>query len=124
MQQQPGRPGATGDTARTRVAPSKASSPACARTSSRDSAAEEPQGTTVGGTGMIAALGKMASLHGGHHGRAPAPSEPEVPLAKLIDRRSNPTEESVSELSDGLTLPSSLRFFPREAPQGANAEER
>ena len=96
----------------------------CARTPSRDPAVGEPRGEPVSGTGMIAALGKMASLHGGHHGRAPAPFEPEVPLATLIDRGSNPTEESVSEPSDGLTLPSSLKFFPREAPRGANTEER
>ncbi len=116
--------GATGDIAETREASLKASRPVLCPDAKPETPLPETRGDSVSGTGMIAALGKMASLHGGHHGRAPAPSEPEVPLATLIDRRSNPTEESVSEPSDRLTLPSSLRFFPREAPRGAKTEER
>jgi len=59
------------------------------------------------------------SITGGHQHR---PSQ-KVPPSEADDRRSNPTEEQREQAFDGLSLPSSLRFFPLEAAASRKHKE-
>lgn len=122
--QEPGWPASLETYARCSGGSVKRCRPALRPDLSRVPARAEPKSEPMSGTGMIAALEKMASLARWASWEGTSTVEPEVSLATLTNRGPHPTEHSTSKPFDGLALPSFLRLYPLELAGPTSGERR